>query len=201
MIQIRRERLDVAASFESPRTGARLEIIDVKDDEAQPLTVKRWIPPRGRRVPPRTLGGIPHSHDGFTETFKLVQGVAEARRTRGIGAGDRISLRAGDVFFAAVNEIHVNPFNTSSDWLVYEQTFDPGTESVRAFILTLGEMLERGLDTVDGLMPLLPASAVFDETAAGTYLPWLPIRAQRQVLLPLGAKLAGRKKWAITLSR
>jgi hypothetical protein len=201
MTQIQRERLERGASFESPVTGARLEVIAISNDEEKPLTIKRRIPPRGRTVPPRTLGGMPHSHDGFTERFKILEGVAEARRTRGLGVGDRISLRVGEVFFAAVDEMHVNPYNTSSDWLVFKQTFNPGTESVRAFILTLGDALEQGRDSVDGYLPVLPTAAVFDETRAGTFLPVIPIRAQRHVLLPLAAKLAARRKWPITLSR
>ena len=183
-VATRRGDLTPGDTFESPRTGARLE---VKQTSADELTVERVYRPGmgGARV---------HVHLDFAEQFEVMSGVADARL-------DDLRLRLtrdNPVLFIPPGVPHVNPRNLDTTDLVLQQRFTPPTEGVLAYVRTLGEVLRDGRDD-DGDLPTALVLAVFDATHGRTYYGRLPFGLQRRVLQPLGTAVAGARGYAVWL--
>jgi len=183
-VATRRGDLTPGDTFESPRTGARLE---VKQTSADELTVERVYRPGmgGARV---------HVHLDFAEQFEVMSGVADARL-------DDLRLRLtrdNPVLFIPPGVPHVNPRNLDTTDLVMQQRFTPPTEGVLAYVRTLGEVLRDGRDD-DGDLPTALVLAVFDATHGRTYYGRLPFGLQRRVLQPLGTAVAGARGYAVWL--
>jgi mannose-6-phosphate isomerase-like protein (cupin superfamily) len=180
----RRGGLSEGETFESPVTGARLE---VKAVSAEELLVERVYKPG--------MGGSRlHVHLDFAEQYQVVRGVADARL-------DDLRLRItrdNPTLFVPPGVPHVNPRNLDTADLVMQQRFTPPTEGVLAYVRTLGEVLRDGRDDA-GDLPAALVLAVFDVTGGRTYLGRLPFGLQRRVLQPLGAAVAAARGYAVWL--
>jgi mannose-6-phosphate isomerase-like protein (cupin superfamily) len=174
--------------YESFRTGAWMEIVDVPDDRTDPLTIKRRFRSRTRWAPP-------HVHLDFAERFKIIEGVADAK----IGSSE-LRLGKDAVHYAGPGVLHCNPANRHKYELVYEQTFEPATEGARSYVRTLAQVLRDGRDE-EGELPWALVLAIGDVTRERTYSRWLPYKLQRKVLLPVGSYVAGTRNLGVQLAR
>jgi mannose-6-phosphate isomerase-like protein (cupin superfamily) len=179
----------------SPRTGATLEILAVPGRGADgELLIRRTLrPDMGRSGP--------HVHVDFAETFRIEQGIGDARID-----GRAYRFSAGQTFYVPPGVPHVNPFNGEIEAdLVLTQSFEPATEGVRSYVQTLAALLRDGRDE-NGDLPRWLVYAIGDATGERTYADGyprgvrLPYGLQR-ALLPVGALVAGARGYTVHLPR
>ncbi len=184
----RREAWQDNVTFVSPRTGARLTVEKPPPGDPDAVVVKRVFRPDGGRAPE-------HIHLDFAEQFVIKKGTAEAKL-------EDLTLRlgTGEVLYVPKGVRHVNPYNRDATDLEVQQSFLPGEDEAKAYVLTLGEYLRDGRDH-EGELPPLALLAVFDATRGSTYLSRVPVWPQQKLLLPLGARLAKRCHHEVLLTR
>jgi mannose-6-phosphate isomerase-like protein (cupin superfamily) len=164
-------------SYENPRTGARIEVIDMSGGN---LVVRRTLKPRQGRT-------LKHYHLDFVERFTIESGTATVkvdRSTRELGPGEEVAIQLG--------EAHLNPFNRGDADLVMLHAFEPATDFSREYVDAYGRLLARDNVMPSGEMPLAAAFAVQERTGAQTYSAQAPRFLQQRLVGPLGARLARR---------
>ena len=167
----------VGDSYENPRTGARLEVVDLSGGN---MVVRRTLKPGQGRL-------LKHYHLDFVERFTVESGTATVkvgRSTRTLGPGEEVAIGLG--------EAHLNPYNKTDADLVMLHAFEPASDFSREYVDTYGRLLARDNVTPTGEMPLAAAFAVQERTGAQTYGAQAPRFLQRSVVAPLGARLARR---------
>jgi hypothetical protein len=189
---VRRTRLEVGTVYPG-QLGASLKIIALPGTSyggrlKGKLEVERTFPPGGGRSPQ-------HFHEGFGETYRIVSGIADARKR-----DEKYRLKAGDTFKASAYVYHVNPYNGDSAPLTLRQIMEPATEAALAYITTLAHALLESRDRKGDLHPLA-ALQVFDCLDGGTWLRRVPVWSQRHALLPVGARVARRRGYLVWADR
>ena len=188
--KVKRIRLDKLQGHEiiSPRTGARMVILRLPEDDDGELTIMRLLRP-GQRWTPE------HVHLDFSEHFRVLAGIADAEH-----AGKKLRLGVGEVHYVGKGVRHVNLRNNDITDLLYLQTFIPATEGARGYVSTLAQVLRDGRDR-DGELPWPLVLAIGDVTRERTYARHMPYYVQRKVLLPLGSYVAGTRGLGVQLAR
>ena len=189
--KVKRVRLDTLEGqvIVSPRTGARMMILDLPRKGHDELTVMRLLKP-GQRWTPE------HVHLDFSERFEVLAGIADAKH-----AGKKLRLGLHEVHYVGKGVRHMNLRNNDITDLVYLQTFTPATEGARGYVSTLAQVLRDGRDD-DGEVPWPLVLAIGDVTRERTYVAGrVPYLIQRRALLPLGNYVAGTLGHRVQLAR
>jgi mannose-6-phosphate isomerase-like protein (cupin superfamily) len=168
--------------YASDRSGAVLTILSL------PAPAKRNAPLEIERLLRPGMGFlVPHVHVAFTESFVVVEGVADAWIGR-----HRMRLGPGDRFEVPPLDVHTNPWNRSQRDLIVRQIFSPATRETRRYVEALAQCLEKGCDR-RGDLPPARALALLAQRRPETYIPGLSRSLQRRVLFP-AAQSALRKR-------
>jgi mannose-6-phosphate isomerase-like protein (cupin superfamily) len=159
--------------YASNRSGAVLTVLSLPTagERRAALEIERLLRPGMGFL-------VPHVHEGFTETFAVVQGVADAWIGR-----HRVRLGPGDRFEVPPLDVHTNPWNRSQRDLIVRQTFSPATRETRRYVEALAECLKKGCDR-RGDLPAARALALLAQRRPETYIPGLSRSLQRRVIFP-----------------
>lgn len=168
----------VGDTYENPRTGARMEVVEAGDGA---LVVRRTLKPGQGRI-------LKHYHLDFVERFTVESGTATATLGR-----EKRTMGPGEEFAVPIGGAHHNPYNETDDDLVMLHAFEPPDAFSVAFVDTYGRLLESGHLTRTGEMPLPVAFALQGRTDAQTYGVGSPRVFQKRVVAPVGAALARRR--------
>jgi hypothetical protein len=132
---------------------------------------------------------VEHFHDGWTETFEILQGTATCRL-----AGSEHTLSAGESIAFPPGIPHVHPWNTGSGPLVYRQRTDFGAftpaavHDVLGVFATINGLAREGRINARGLPkhPLQFAATLRTLTRYGGFDAAAPVIVQRVVSETLG---------------
>jgi mannose-6-phosphate isomerase-like protein (cupin superfamily) len=163
--------------YENPRTGARLEVLEVGTN----LVVRRTVKPGQGYV-------TKHYHLDFVERFTIESGTATGRlgrEKRTLGPGDELAVPRGGH--------HLNPYNETDEDVVMLHAFEPTNAFTDAFVDTFGRLLASDSMSRKGEMPLPVAFALQQSTGAETYAAGPPRAFQKGIVAPVGAAFARRR--------
>jgi mannose-6-phosphate isomerase-like protein (cupin superfamily) len=175
-------KVGVGDVFADPRTGAMLEVTAWPEiDGPGKLQIRRLLRPGMGFL-------LPHVHVSVDESFEIEYGIGDfwiGHRTARLGQGQK--------FHVPRYEVHVGPLNRSMSDLVYVQTIEAArTGAAKRYVETLALFLKEGRD-VRGDLPPIVAAAVFAGKDQQTFVPWLPLGFQRDVLFPLAKSFEERR--------
>ena len=165
--------IQAGESFESPRTGTRIE---VRESNSQRVVFDRLYKPNTGQVDP-------HVHYDLTQSWEVLSGEAQA-----VVDGETRHLKAGDSLQIAKGVPHRDIHNVSGSDLTVRWTVAPVNDFVEAFadsytyLLRQGELNDQEEFTPLQLFPILYA------TKAQSWLTRIPIPLQK-VIIPVGAWL------------
>jgi mannose-6-phosphate isomerase-like protein (cupin superfamily) len=169
--------LSSGISFEHPRSGGRLTVVEHWADNAE----HRFV--FDRRLPPRTGWLDAHKHLDHHQRYEVLSGRARiqiGKHAEQLDAGETVDFPAGTP--------HRDPYNPGPGDVVYRGTFEPVTPFHHAYVPTLAEAFRTGRTNRQDELPRLWTFVVLRACHAETYAAGIPMGAQG-VLRPLVAAL------------
>jgi Mannose-6-phosphate isomerase len=163
--------LPAGASYENPKSGARVEVIEMTPE------VLRFE----RLYKPHTGRAGAHLHRDFTQSWELISG-----RGRFELDGKKLDLAPGESAEIALEQPHRDLFNPFDEDAVARFRLEPCNKFVETFFETLAWLFKRGkLDDQDGFAQL-QLFVILHATNAQSFAAGPPIAVQKAIL-PIAA--------------
>jgi mannose-6-phosphate isomerase-like protein (cupin superfamily) len=164
--------LPAGSTYENPRNGARLEVLEMTPD------VLRFR----RLLRPHTGKADPHFHEDCAQRFDVLEGIARVEID-----GEERDLGDGESVEVPIPTPHRDPYNPFDADALVEFTLQPVPGFIEAYTEVYAHLFSRGDLNDQDELPLLQVLVIAKATDGRSFTTRAPVAIQKATLPLLAA--------------